>query len=221
MYPPQIFSFQCKRIYFWLPMNIIFEGITEGIRQLSILEAIGVLFGLLSVWFAKQKNILVFPTGIISVLAYVYLCFMTRLYADMAINAYYFVMSVYGWYYWSKKDDTDHPTPITQNSVRDWIWTLTLLSLSFLILSQLLTHFTDSDVPIIDALTTAIFFVGMQLMARKKIENWLAWIIGDFISIPLYYYKGLVLTSFQFLIFFIIAILGYISWKKTLERAGK
>lgn len=197
----------------------IIDGVIEGIQQLSILEALGVIFGLLSVWFAKRENILVFPTGIISVLIYVYLCFNTRLYADMGINGYYFVMSVYGWYYWSRKDASDHQTPVTRNSKTDWIWTISILVISFIILSQLLLHLTDSDVPIIDALTTAIFFVGMQLMAKKKIENWLAWIIGDFISIPLYYYKGLVLTSFQFFIFFIIAILGYISWKKTLDQS--
>lgn len=195
----------------------ILQGIFDGIKELSILEVLGVFFGLLSVIYAKRESILVFPTGIISVLIYVYLCFNTRLYADMSINAYYFVMSVYGWYYWSRKDDTRHRTPITKNSKKDWFWSITTLLVSFVILSQLLIHFTDSDVPIIDALTTSIFFVGMQLMAKKKIENWLAWIIADFISIPLYYYKGLVLTSFQFFVFFIIAIFGYISWKKTLE----
>jgi nicotinamide mononucleotide transporter len=195
----------------------ILQVLVEGIKELSILEALGVFFGLLSVWFAKKESILVFPTGIISVLIYVYICFNARLYADMSINAYYFVMSVYGWYYWSRKDDTRHNTPITKNTKKDWIWSIAILLISFVVLSQLLIHFTDSDVPIIDALTTSIFFVGMQLMARKKIENWLAWIIGDFISIPLYYYKGLVLTSFQFFVFFIIAILGYLSWKKTLE----
>lgn len=195
----------------------ILQGIFEGIKELSILEVLGVFFGLLSVIYAKKESILVFPTGIISVLIYVYICFNARLYADMSINAYYFVMSVYGWYYWSRKDDAKHNTPITTNTKKDWIWSITILLVSFVVLSQLLIHFTDSDVPIIDALTTSIFFVGMQLMARKKIENWLAWIIGDFISIPLYYYKGLVLTSFQFFVFFIIAIFGYLSWKKTLE----
>jgi len=195
----------------------ILQGIFEGIKELTILEVLGVFFGLLSVLYAKRESILVFPTGIISVLIYVYICFNARLYADMSINAYYFVMSVYGWYYWSRKDDTKHNTPITKNTKKDWIWSITILLVSFVVLSQLLIHFTDSDVPIIDALTTSVFFVGMQLMAKKKIENWLAWIIGDFISIPLYYYKGLVLTSFQFFVFFIIAIFGYLSWKKTLE----
>jgi len=199
-------------------MNGLLEKLLQGISEYSIFEVFGVFFGLLSVIFAKRENILVFPTGIISVLIYMYLTFQAKLYADMGINGYYFVMSIYGWYYWSKKDKDDHKTPISTNSKKEWIWTIFLLSISFLILFQILIHLTDSDVPLIDAITTAIFFVGMQLMAKKKIENWIAWIIGDFISIPLYFYKGLILTSFQFFVFFVIAIAGYISWKKSLKQ---
>jgi nicotinamide mononucleotide transporter len=130
-------------------------------------------------------------------------------------------MSIYGWYYWSKKEDKNNRTPITRNSKKEWRWTILILIISFFVIYQILVHLTDSDVPLIDAITTAIFFVGMQLMAKKKIENWIAWIIGDFISIPLYFYKGLILTSVQFLIFFIIAIAGYISWKKTIQQQEK
>ena len=199
-------------------MHEIIRLFHQAILEYSLLEVAGVLFGLLSVIYAKKENILVFPTGIISVLIYMYLTFHAKLYADMGINGYYFIMSVYGWYYWSKKGSTGEDTPVTTNSAREWLWTLIILVLSFFILYILLLKLTDSDVPLIDAVTTAIFFVGMQLMAKKKIENWIAWIIGDFISIPLYFYKGLVLTSFQFLIFFILAIAGYISWKKTLRQ---
>jgi len=199
----------------------IINGLSEGIANLSMLEVLGVLFGLLSVWFAKKENILVFPTGIVSVLIYVYLCFNTRLYADMAINAYYFIMSVYGWHYWSRKDSSRNETPITRNSKKEWFISIVILVISFIVLSLVLVHFTDSDVPIIDAITTSIFIVGMQLMAKKKIENWLAWIVGDFISIPLYFYKGLTLTSFQFIIFLIIAVLGYLSWNKSLKSSEK
>lgn len=199
-------------------MDELIKQIQEGIMDYSLLEVAGVIFGLISVVFAKKENILVFPTGIMSVLIYMYLTFQARLYADMAINGYYFVMSIYGWYYWSKKDNTHEETPVSTNTRKEWTWTLALLVASFLLLQQTLLHLTDSDVPTIDALTTAIFFVGMQLMAKKKIENWIAWIIGDFISIPLYFYKGLVLTSFQFLIFFILAIAGYLSWRKTLKQ---
>ena len=197
-------------------MDELIKQIQEGIVDYSLLEVAGVIFGLISVVFAKKENILVFPTGIISVIIYMYLTFQARLYADMAINGYYFVMSIYGWYYWSQKDTKHEETPVSTNTRKEWIWTLALLVASFLLLQQILLRLTDSDVPTIDALTTAIFFVGMQLMAKKKIENWIAWIMGDLISIPLYFYKGLVLTSFQFLIFFILAIAGYLSWRKTL-----
>lgn len=199
-------------------MDDIIRQLLQGIQEYNILEAAGVIFGLLSVFFAKKENILVFPTGIISVLIYIYLTFQAKLYADMGINAYYFIMSIYGWYYWAGKGKTDEHTPITTNNRKEWVWTIIILILSFIVLYLALVNFTDSDVPLIDAITTAIFFVGMQLMAKKKIENWIAWIIGDFISIPLYFYKGLVLTSFQFTLFFIIAIAGYISWKKTLGQ---
>jgi nicotinamide mononucleotide transporter len=188
---------------------------------MTILEAFGVLFGLLSVWFAKKENILVFPSGIISVLIYVYLCFQTKLYADMGINAYYFVMSVYGWYVWSRKVDEEHHTPITTANLRDWVVCSLTFLLSFSVLYYSLINFTDSDVPFWDSLTTALFFVGMWLMARKKIENWIIWIIADAISVPLYFYKDLQLTSIQYFIFLLIAIAGYLSWKKTLElQAG-
>ncbi|MBR9998766.1 MAG: nicotinamide riboside transporter PnuC [Cyclobacteriaceae bacterium] len=202
-------------------MNELIRQLLQGILEYNLLEATGVIFGLLSVIFAKKENILVFPAGIISVLIYMYLTFQAKLYADMGINGYYFIMSIYGWYYWSGKDKTHEPTPVTSNTKKEWMWTLFILVFSFIILYLILIHLTDSDVPLIDAVTTAIFFVGMQLMAKKKIENWIAWIIGDFISIPLYFYKGLVLTSFQFLIFFLLAIAGYISWKRTLDQRKK
>ena len=202
-------------------MNEIIGQLYEGIRNYNLLEATGVIFGLLSVIFAKRENILVFPTGIISVVIYIYLTFRAKLYADMGINGYYLIMSIYGWYYWSGKGKSGDETPITTNDAREWLWTLIILLVSFIVLYLMLIYFTDSDVPLADAVTTSIFFVGMQLMAKKKIENWIAWIIGDFISIPLYFYKGLVLTSFQFLIFFILAIAGYISWKKTLNQRSE
>ena len=134
----------------------------------------------------------------------------------MGINAYYFVMSIYGWYIWSRRDETQHKTPISICSKTDWLICLITFFISFLMLFFTLNHLTDSDVPFWDSLTTALFFVGMWLMAKKKIENWIVWIVADVISIPLYFYKGLQLTSIQFLIFLIMAVLGYISWKRSL-----
>ncbi|MEM8895933.1 MAG: nicotinamide riboside transporter PnuC, partial [Bacteroidota bacterium] len=148
-------------------MEYILEGLQAGIAQMTLLEAIAVVFGLASVWYARLENILVYPTGIVSVLIYVYICFGAKLYADMGINAYYFVMSVYGWIVWSKKVDSTHHIPITRNSLSENITALGIMVVSFFVLRYVLINFTDSDVPIWDSATTSIFFVGMWLMARK------------------------------------------------------
>ena len=190
----------------------------EQAAQTSWLEAVAVLFGLLSVWYSKQENILVYPTGIVSVLIYVYLTFVYKLYADMGINGYYFVMSVYGWYHWTDTKGNRPQIPITRNNTLQNGISLGFFLTSFLLIRWILLEFTDSDVPTWDALTTAFALVGMWLMARKKIENWLAWIITDCLSVPLYLYKGLPFTAFQFLVFTVLATWGYLSWKKKLDR---
>ena len=200
----------------------VFDTFLTNLLDTSWLEFIAVVFGLLSVWFAKQEKILVYPTGIISVVIYVYICFNYKLYADAGINFFYFVMSVYGWYSWTKK--TDKPAlRITASSQKEWLISVLLLVVSAVIILLLLKYFKSDDVeywqtnvPYIDTFTTAIFLVGMWLMAVKKLENWIFWIIGDLISVPLYAYKGLVFTSFQYLVFLGLAIAGYIAWKKKL-----
>ncbi len=200
----------------------IFDMLISNLADSSLPEAIAVLFGILSVWYAKKENILVYPTGIISVLIYIYICFFAKLYADMGINFVYFVMSVYGWYMWSKKDSTVKAVlPISRCGKKDHIINLAMLAGFFVSLSYFLSAYTDSNVPVVDSLTTAIFIVGMWLMARKKIENWIYWIIGDLISIPLYFYKDLALTSIQFTVFLVLAILGYIEWRKKLIKAQR
>ncbi len=200
----------------------IFDTFWENTMDTSWLEFIAVIFGLLSVWFAKMEKILVYPTGIVSVLIYVYICFGIKLYADAGINLFYFIMSVYGWYKWTRKSDKP-ALKISACGTRDWILSLGLFLLSMVVIVILLKTFKSDDVeywstnvPYIDTFTTAIFIVGMLLMAFKKLENWIFWIIGDVISVPLYAYKGLVFTSFQFLVFLVLAVWGYYSWRKKL-----
>lgn len=201
-------------------MEYIIDGIINGIIQTTLLEWIAVVTGLASVWFSMKENIWVYPTGIVSVLIYVYLAFQYKLYADMGVNFYYFVMSVYGWYFWiHPKDKSQDQVPVTVNSRNENLFTIALMIGSFGILYFGLSNFTDSDVAFWDATTTSFAIAGMYLMARKKLENWIAWIITDLISIPLYFYKGLVLTSFQFLIFTILAFAGYIAWRNSLKES--
>ena len=185
-----------------------------------VLEITGVLFGLLSVWYAKKNNIWVYPTGMISTSIFVYLLFKWALLGDMIINAYYFIMSAYGWYYWSKREEQVVVHPITSTTKKEFKTALLLFvaSLLFVIwIYQVFDKWRDWTA-YVDTLTTAIFFVGMGLMARRKIEHWLFWILGDIISIPLYFYKGLTLTSLQYVIFTLIAMYGYRSWKKILDK---
>jgi nicotinamide mononucleotide transporter len=194
--------------------NSFFDLLLQNIYNTSLLEIIAVVFGLLSVWYSKKVNILVFPTGIVSVLIYVYICFIAKLYADMGINGVYFIMSVYGWYHWTHKPEGKLVVPVQFAGLKLNIISAVATLFSFGVLSYVLSNFTDSNVPYWDSFTTAIFIVGMLLMALKKVENWIYWIIGDVVSIPLYFYKGLVFTSLQFSIFLIIAVMGYVAWRK-------
>jgi nicotinamide mononucleotide transporter len=185
-----------------------------------VLEIIAVIFGFLSVWFSKQNKIWVFPTGMLSTIIFVYLLLKWELLGDMMINGYYFIMSVYGWYIWTRKVDETHVTPISRTTLKEkkisiLIFTATLI---FVFIVYKTFDKWTSWVAYADTLTTAIFFVGMWLMARRKIENWIFWIIGDLISVPLYFYKGFTFTSFQYFGFTIIAIFGYLAWKKHLNN---
>jgi len=205
-------------------MNHIFDWIFaqyQGVpTYLIVLELLGVFFGFLSVLYSKRENILVFPTGIISTAIFVYILLIFGLLGDMLINAYYFTMSMYGWFLWTRKVDENHFIPITRTSKKEKKWSILLFIATMVFVIAVYTLFDKFDTwtAYVDTFTTAIFFVGMWLMAKKKIENWIYWIVGDIISIPLYLYKGLIFTSIQYLIFTVIAIYGYQAWKKNLNK---
>jgi len=199
-------------------MTFVNYLIQFGPVQTTPVELIAVFFGLLCVWSMKKESILAFPFGIINVLIYVYICFSARLYAYAGINVFYFVMSAYGWFNWLRKGGDDERIRITECSGKERIWYSIAIPVFFVILWILLKRFTDSVVPVWDAITTAIYIIGMWLLARKKIENWILWIAGDFISIFLFAYEKLWFSSFQFLVFTIIAVLGYLEWRGKLVK---
>lgn len=205
-------------------MNLIFEflfGQYAAYETMDItLEIVAVIFGFLSVWFSKENSVLVFPTGMISTIIFVYLLLKWELLGDMMINGYYFIMSVYGWFIWTRKVDDTHVTAISRitSAERKTSIAIFLGTLLFVYLVYKVFNKWTSWVAYIDTITTAIFFVGMWLMARRKIENWIFWIVGDVISVPLYYYKGFTFTSFQYLGFTIIAIFGYLAWERTINK---
>ncbi|GMN09792.1 nicotinamide riboside transporter PnuC [Croceitalea sp. MTPC9] len=205
-----------SHIFDWL-----FAQYQDVPTHLIILEMIGVVFTILSVWYSKRENILVYPTGLIATGIYVYILLVYSLLGDMLINAYYFVMSIIGWYLWTRKVDETHFVPITKTTPKEKKWSV-LLFVGALVFVFLVYYFTDrynTWTAYIDTVTTAIFFVGMWLMAKKKLENWIYWIIGDIITVPLYWYKGLIFSSLLFAVLTIIAIYGYKSWKKNLNKS--
>jgi len=210
-----------------------------------ILEFVAALFGVISVLYARKENILVFPTGIISTAIYVYLLSQWTLYGDLIINVYYTLMSIYGWYMWHKViDDKDHHISISRTSKIDKLkaFSIFLFTSIFVIVvyryydvmpnhldfidsvSYAWQHITSGNLedfrkatPFLDTFTTGIFFAAMWLMANKKLESWTLWIIGNVVSIPLYFVKGFGFTGMQYTIFLVLAIMGYIEWRKQIN----
>lgn len=184
------------------------------------IEIIVFLFGIMSVIYAKKENILVFPVGLIATVLTVYLLYKVGYFADMTVNIYYSIMSVYGWINWSKKKG-DVPEYQISRATKKQKWLgLLMFTITIWVMYGIYKLF---DQPIlqenyIDIFTTGIFFTGMWFMALKKIENWTLWIIGNLISIPLYGYRGLGILSLQFIIFTILAIMAYREWNAIIQQ---
>ena len=205
-------------------MNQIFDFLFSQYSSYSpsfiYLELFAVIMNITSVVYAKQNNILVYPTGLIGTGIFVYILLNFSLLGDTIINAYFFSMSIYGWYFWSRKKDevfVNQVSTINRNEIK-YLFILAISSLIFIYFVYDYFDKWNNWTAYVDNITTAIFFVAMWLMARRKIESWIFWIIGDLITVPLYFYKGLTISSIQYIIFLILAVLGYISWKKILDK---
>lgn len=186
-----------------------------------ILEFIAFVFGILSVWFAKKENIWVYPTGLIATIITTYLLYIVGYLGDMMINGYFAIMSIYGWYNWTRKGNNADNLAITRTDNREKIIGIVLFFITIFVVFGIYNFF-DYEIRkdnYIDIIASGIFFTGMWYMAKKKIENWTLWILGDIIVTPLYAYRGLGMLSLQYLIFTILAILAYLEWKKILNNS--
>ena len=200
-------------------MQEILHQFIVGLKNTSWLEYTAVFFGIASVLFSRKENILVYPTGIINTVLYTWFCFKWwNLYAEGSLNFYYTVMSLYGWYVWSRKKE-GNVIAITFNNRKDWIISISFFIISWIVLYYVLKNHTNSTVPWADSFASASAYTGMWQMARKKVENWVWWIITNFVSIPLYFYKHAVFTSIQYVVFLILAIMGLITWVKKTKSA--
>jgi nicotinamide mononucleotide transporter len=182
-------------------------------------EFMAFCFGILSVYFAKKENIWVYPTGLVATLITVYLLYQAAYFADMTINVYFSIMSIYGWYRWIPNAQSP-VLKISRTTIREKFIGFGLFVLT-MIITYLVYVFFEYKLEIpnyIDIFTSGIFFTAMWYMALKKIENWTLWIIGDCIAVPLYAYRGLGMLSLQYFIFSIMAIVAYLSWRTYLAK---
>ncbi len=185
-----------------------------------VLEFLAFVFGILSVWFAKKENILVYPTGLIATIITTYLLYVAGYLGDMMINGYFSIMSVYGWYKWARKENETEIVAISRTNFREKTIGIALFFVTVLVVFGIYNFF-DYEIKkdnYIDIFASGIFFTGMWYMALKKIENWTLWILGDIVVTPLYAYRGLGMLSLQYLIFTILAISAYLEWKKILNN---
>jgi nicotinamide mononucleotide transporter len=186
------------------------------------IELIGALLGLLYIFFSIRQHILTWPTGLFTSLLYITVFFRSGFYADMGLQVYYAGISVYGWYYWLKggksaRTNSGEQAPVQQMPKKMIPGSIAVTVMIYLIILVILLQFTDSTVPYMDSLTTALSVTATWMLAKKMIEHWLIWVFVDLVSAGLYIYKDLWPTVVLFVVYTVMAIVGYMEWKKYLK----
>ena len=197
----------------------ILQEFISGMKQTGWVEYIAVFAGIISVWYSRKENILVYPTGLVNTVFYIYLSFKGGLLGEASVNFYYTVMSIYGWILWSRKDREHHIIlKITFASKKEWIQHLSFFTFFYIAiffsLTELKKNFAPGAIPWADAFASATAFTGMWLMAKKKVESWYWWIATNIASIPLFFVKHYVFTSVYYIVLLVMAIAGLFEWIK-------
>jgi len=189
----------------------------EQVRETTVWEWAAVLLGVAEVLLAKVNNIWLYPTGIAGTFIGIYILLVAGLYAESALNVYYLVMSIYGWYFWLKKRG-EPSVKISFTNRGEWTITLLIVFVGWGILYIILKNFTTSNVPVWDAWVSSTAWAGMWLLAKRKLENWILLNISNLFAIPLLWYKNLIMFSALTLFLFIVAIFGYFEWLSILKK---
>jgi nicotinamide mononucleotide transporter len=197
----------------------ILHRFVEGMKDTTLLEYIAVFSGIASVWYSRKENILVYPVGLASTIIYIYLSAQQHLFGEASVNFYYTVMSIYGWILWARKDQQQHHVVIiTTSKKKEWIHQLLFYAVFYIAIFFTLVYIKNSfgpgAIPWADAFASATAYTGMWLMAKKKVESWIWWIVTNSASVPLYFVKGFVFTSVYYFILLIMAIAGLIEWRR-------
>lgn len=182
----------------------------------NYIELAGTITGFIYMYFQIKENILLWPFGIITSALFIYVFFVTKFYADMALNVYYLFISIYGWFYWKKgrEKSAQDRLPITSLKLRLSIVLIVVSLLLFGVIAFVLKQYTDSPIPFLDSFTTSLSIVATWMLARKILEHWILWVIIDVTSFALYIYKDLYATTVLFMVYTALAVVGFIAWKK-------
>jgi len=192
------------------------------IKWLSVnyVELLGAVLGFAYIFYSIRQSILIWPVGLLTSAIYVWVFLTSKLYADMGLQLYYVVVSIYGWYEWvsGRQGDNNEGLKVSRINIRLIIYLTIVSVLIFLLIWYVLSNFTDSPVPMADALATGLSIVATWMLARKILEHWLVWIFVDAFSVGLFLYKNLMPTVILFVVYTIMAVVGYIEWKRDFKR---
>jgi nicotinamide mononucleotide transporter len=205
-------------------MQDFLQQFVHDIKGTSLLEYVAVFAGIISVIFSRIENIWVYPTGLINTVIYIYLSFKFHLIGEASVNFYYTVMSVYGWWLWTRKDRKEQPViKVTYSNKKEWIQEVIFFLFFYVTIFFALTYlkrYFEGAIPWADAFASATAYTGMWLMAKKKVESWWWWIATNTASIPLYYVKGLAFTSVYYVVLLVLAVFGLLEWQRRGKTSG-
>lgn len=205
-------------------MQDIIQQFLRDIQNTTVLEYIAVFAGIISVVFSRIENIWVYPTGLVNTIIYIYLSLKGSLLGEASVNFYYTVMSIYGWWLWTRKDRREKPlVNVTYSSRKEWgqqvLFFLIFYTVIFFALTYLKKEFQGA-IPWADAFASATAYTGMWLMAKKKVESWWWWIATNIASIPLYFVKHFVFTSVYYVVLLVLAVFGLLEWQRRGRATG-
>lgn len=182
---------------------------------MEITEAIAVILGLLSVYLVTKQQVWCYPLGIISVFIYIFIFYEVKLYADMGLQVFFIVLQAYGWYEWLYGGEGKTELHVAWGTKRLYVISFIFIVFASGILGYLLHRLTDASLPYADSFLAVLSMTAQWMMAKKYIENWFLWMIVNIGSIGMYSMKGLYFTTFLYVIYFGLAILGYREWKRS------
>ncbi|MEP6711734.1 MAG: nicotinamide riboside transporter PnuC [Ferruginibacter sp.] len=209
-----------------MSIDQVVQEFIAGMKQTGWIEYIAVFAGIVSVWYSRKENILVYPTGLLNTIFYIYLSFKGGLLGEASVNFYYTVMSIYGWLLWTRKDQEHHLVlKITTANGKEWLQHLAFFTAFYIVIYFALTalkkSFAPGAIPWADAFASATAFTAMWLMTKKKVESWYWWIATNIASIPLYFVKGYVFTSVYYVVLLVMAVFGLLAWIKKVREASR